>query len=116
MLAVDRLGKLGDAVQPLFITIDPEKDTPEHLKAYVALFHPRLLGLSGTAKEIHKVASAYKVYFGKADPSQPANPNIDHSSFVYLIDAGGKYVGYFPPGTPSDRIVEVLRPRIAPSG
>src|SRR5947209_14645018 len=97
--ALDGLGPTGEAVQPLFITVDPEKDTPEQLKAYVALFHPRLIELTGVPSQVQKVASAYKVYSATAGPSKKANPNIDHSGFTFLIDAGGKYLGFFPPGT-----------------
>ena len=58
--AIDQLGPAADAVQPLFITVDPEKDTPEQLKSYVALFHPRLIGLTGDPRAVKKVALAYK--------------------------------------------------------
>jgi protein SCO1 len=107
--ALDRLGPLADAVQPLFITVDPEKDTPEQLNTYVGQFHPRLIGLTGDPGEIRKVARAYKVYSAKTAPAERDDPNIDHSSLVYLIDATGKYVGYFPPGTSAERIAEVIR-------
>ncbi len=111
--ALDRLGPLSESVQPLFITVDPEKDTPDQLKSYVAQFHPRLIGLTGDAKEIRKVARAYKVYAAKTVPSQRDDPNVDHSSLVYLVDTTGKYVGYFPPGTSADQMVEVIRQQLA---
>ncbi len=111
--AIDNLGTAGQSVQPLFITIDPEKDTPEQLKGYVTLFHPRLIGLTGTASQIKRVALAYKVYYAKTGPSEQADYGVDHTGFIYLVDAGGNYVGFFPPGTPADRIVEVLRPYLA---
>jgi protein SCO1/2 len=111
--ALDRLGPLAAAVQPLFITIEPEKDTPEQLKSYVAQFHPRLIGLTGDQREIRKVARAYKVYAAKTAPAERDDPNIDHSSLVYLVDAAGKYVGYFPPGTSADRMAEVIRQQLA---
>jgi cytochrome oxidase Cu insertion factor (SCO1/SenC/PrrC family) len=111
--ALDALGPMGEALQPLFITVDPEKDTPEQLNAYVGLFHPRLIGLTGSAKEIRRVVNAYKVYAAKSEPLKSADPNIDHSGFTFLVDADGKYVGFFPPGTPAERIVEVIRPQLA---
>ena len=61
-LAVDRLGPAGDAVQPIFITVDPPRDTPEHLKEYVAMFHARFVGLTGDAAAIDAAARAYRVY------------------------------------------------------
>jgi protein SCO1/2 len=110
--ALDQLGPLGDAVQPLFITIEPEKDTPEQLKSYVGQFHPRLIGLTGDPREIRKVARAYRVYAAKTAPADRDDPNIDHSSLVYLVDATGKYVGYFPPRTSGDRMAEVIRQQL----
>jgi protein SCO1/2 len=111
--ALDQLGPLADGVQPLFITIEPEKDTSEQLKTYVGQFHPRLIGLTGDPREIQKVARAYKVYAAKTAPADRDDPNIDHSSLVYLVDATGKYVGYFPPGTAADRMAEVIRQQLA---
>jgi protein SCO1/2 len=113
--ALDRLGPLAERVQPLFITVEPEKDTPDQLKSYVAQFHPRLIGLTGDPREVRAVLRAYKVYAAKSAPA-PARrdePDVDHSILVYLVDAAGKYVGYFPPGTPADRMAEVVRQQLA---
>jgi protein SCO1/2 len=106
-LAVDGLGARADAVQPLFITLDPERDTAEHLADYVPLFHPRLIGLTGSTERIRHVALAYKVYYAKYPPDSP-DYVIDHSTFVYLVDAAGKYIGFFPPGTTADRMIEII--------
>jgi cytochrome oxidase Cu insertion factor (SCO1/SenC/PrrC family) len=110
--AVDRLGPDG-AVQPLFITIDPEKDTPPQLKAYVALIHPRLIGLTGDRRQISKVASDYRVFYAKSEPQKKGGSSIDHMSLVYVVGRDGKYVGFFPPGTSADRIVDTLRPLVS---
>ena len=107
-LAIDALGAAGEAVQPLFITLDPERDTVAHLADYVPLFHPRLIGLTGSADEIRKIALAYKVYYAKYPPGSPGYV-IDHSSFIYLVDQAGKYVGFFPPNTSADRMVDMLK-------
>jgi cytochrome oxidase Cu insertion factor (SCO1/SenC/PrrC family) len=107
-LAIDQLGREGDAIWPLFITLDPERDTAAHLAEYVPLFHPRLIGLTGSAKEIRTVARAYKVYYAQYPPGSP-DYVIDHSSFIYLVDQAGKYIGFFPPGTNADRLVEMLK-------
>ena len=96
-LAVDRLGSAGVAVRPLFITVDPERDTAAHLAEYVPLFHPRLIGLTGSAEQIGRTALAYKVYYAKFPPDSP-DYVVDHSSFIYLVDETGKYIGFFPPG------------------
>jgi cytochrome oxidase Cu insertion factor (SCO1/SenC/PrrC family) len=107
-LAVDGLGAEAEAVQPLFITLDPERDTAAHLADYVPLFHPRLIGLTGTPEQIRRVALAYKVYYAKYPPDSP-DYVIDHSSFVYLVDGAGNYIGFFPPGTTADRMIEMIK-------
>ncbi|HSP51086.1 MAG TPA: SCO family protein [Pseudolabrys sp.] len=111
--AIDKLGPAGDAVQPLFIAVDPEHDTPDTIKLYVALFHPRLIGLTGSAREIKKVALAYKVYYAKAEREKKYDRLIDHSGFIFLVGRDGKYLGIFPPGTPADRIIDGIRPYLA---
>jgi cytochrome oxidase Cu insertion factor (SCO1/SenC/PrrC family) len=113
-LALDRLGPAGDTVQPLFITLDPERDTPRHLADYVPLFHPRLIGLSGDATSIRQAARAYKVYYAKVSKAEASDYTIDHSGYVYLMDRAGRYLGFFPPGTPPDRMADVIRPYLAP--
>ena len=107
-LAVDRLGPDGEAVQPLFITLDPERDTAAHLADYVPLFHPRLIGLTGGAEEIRRAALAYKVYYARYPPGSP-DYVIDHSSFIYLVDESGTYIGFLPTGTTADRMIEIIR-------
>lgn len=111
--AVDKLGPMGEAVQPLFITVNPELDTPEQLKPYVTLFHPRLIGLTGNRRQIGDVTRAYKVYFARTTPGDRTDPNFDHGSVVYLVGTDGRYVGFFPPGTSADRMLEFLRPKLA---
>jgi len=111
--AIDKLGPASDGVQPLFITVDPEHDTPEAIKLYVALFHPRLIGLTGSASEIKKVARAYKVYYAKTETAKKSDRLIDHSGFIFLVGRDGKYLGFFPPGTPADRLIDGIRPHLA---
>src|SRR5262245_36847329 len=108
-LAIDRLGAAGEAVQPLFITVDPERDTPEHLADYVTMFHPRLIALTGDAAAIRDAARAYRVYYAKA-PTAGGDYTVDHSGFIYLLDRAGQYVGFFPPGTPPDAMADTMRP------
>ena len=110
--ALDKLGALGDAVQPVFITIDPERDSPAQLERYVALVHPRLIGLTGEARQIRRIADAYKVYYARTEPSIQNSTGVDHTGFVFLLDGDGKYIGFFPPGTSADRMVEIIRPQL----
>jgi protein SCO1/2 len=111
-LAIDGLGAEAEAVQPLFITLDPERDTAGHLADYVPLFHPQLIGLTGSAEQIRRVALAYKVYYAKYPPDSP-DYVIDHSAFIYLVDEAGKYIGFFPPGTTADRMIEIITPHLS---
>ena len=111
-LALDQLGPEGDKVQPLFITVDPERDTAEHLKEYLPLFHPRLIGLTGDAAAIGAVADAFKVYHVKVPNKQGDDYTIDHTAFIYLVGADGNYLGFFPPGTSAERIAETLRKQV----
>ena len=112
-MAIDRLGAAGEAVQPLFITVDPEHDTPETIKLYVGLFHPRLIGLTGSVRQIKQVARAYKVYYANSQSEKKSDRVIDHSGFVFLVGRDGQYLGFFPPGTPADRMIDVIRPYLA---
>jgi protein SCO1/2 len=106
-LALDKLGEAAERVQPLFVTVDPARDTAEHLKDYVPMFHPRLIGLTGDAAAIHKTAAAYRVYYAKV-PLKDDDYTVDHSSFIYLVGPDGHYLGLFPPGTPLDSIAQII--------
>lgn len=111
--ALDLLGHAARVVQPLFITIDPERDTPKHLASYVALFHPRLVGLTGEANAIRRAARAYKVHYAKVVLPDSSDYAIDHSAFIYLVDAQGQYLGFFPPGTSPERIAAIIQPHLS---
>lgn len=110
-LALDQLGPDGDVVRPIFITVDPERDTPEHLKEYLSMFHPRFVGLSGDPVAIKEAARAYRVYYARAGLVEP-DYTVDHSAFIYLIGRKGEYLGFFPPGTSAELLAGSLRPHI----
>lgn len=112
-LALDQLGTAGGRVQPLFVTLDPERDTPAHLADYVPAFHPRLIGLTGDDAAIRAAADAYKVYYAKVTNEGGNDYTLDHTAFIYLMGPDGKYLGFFPPGTGAERIAEMLRQQIA---
>lgn len=113
-LALDQLGPSADAVQPLFITLDPARDTAALLKDYVPLFHPRLIGLTGDAQAIAAAAEAYRVYYAKVPNQKGDDYTVDHSAFIYVIGADGQYLGFLPPNTSADRIATAIRPHLAP--
>lgn len=103
--AVNALGEKGEQVTPALITIDPERDTPDVLARYVALFHPRLVGLTGTPEQIDAAARAWHVYYGKVeDESVSEAYTMDHSSIVFLMGPDGEYLKLFRPQTPPDEM------------
>src|SRR5256886_16641851 len=108
-LTFDQLGQAGERGQQLFVTLDPDRDTPQHLANYVPLFHPRITGLTAEASSIRQAARAYKVYYAKV-PTARDEYTVDHSGYIYLMDRAGQYLGVFPPGTPPDRMADVIRP------
>jgi protein SCO1/2 len=110
--AVDALGKAGEAVQPIFITIDPERDTIERLGEYVSSFHPRLIGLTGAPEDIRKVALAYKAYYAKKENGRGEDYAIDHTGVTYLVGSKGQYLGFVPPQTTPERLVAVIRAQL----
>lgn len=107
------LGDDADKTQPVFITLDPERDTPEVLRAYVASFHPRFVALTGTEEEIRRVATSYKVYFEKVRVPGVASYVIDHAAYVFLLDREGRFVTLFPPGTSAERMAIMVREQLS---
>lgn len=113
--ALDQLGTKADSIQPLFITIDPQRDTPEVLKQYVSNFHPRLVGLTGTADEIASVAKAYRVYYSKVENNAgPDNYLMDHSTIIYLMDRQGRFLKHFTYTTDAPAFAQALGQAIIP--
>jgi protein SCO1/2 len=110
---VRTLGTEGEKLQLVFITLDPERDTQELLRSYVAAFHPRFVALRGTEDEVRRVATSYKVYFEKVRPPGSGAYLIDHMAFVFLLDRDGKYLAFFPPGTSAERMAVMVREVLA---
>jgi len=90
--ALDALGTAGDAIQPIFITVDPLRDTVEALAGYVPNFHPRLVGLTGTTRQTKAVAAAYSVFFKVEEHAQGDDYPVGHSGYVYLMGPDGAYL------------------------
>ena len=110
--ALEALGPAAEGVQPVFITIDPERDT-KLLTDYVAAFHRSLVGLTGPPDEIRKVANSYKAFYLKVQDERSRDYSIDHAGVIYLIGRNGEYLGFMPPQTNPDRLTEVLRKNLA---
>lgn len=90
----DKLGPDADKVNALFVTVDPERDTPQALKDYLSSFNPRLIGLGGDAAALADVAKAYRVYYKKV-PLKDGDYTMDHTAVVYLMDKNGRFVAPF---------------------
>lgn len=91
LVAVKKLlGRDGELVQGLFVTLDPQRDTPEVLKAYVENFDPTFLALYSTPEKLQALAKEYKVYYNKVDGPTPTSYTLDHSAGSYVYDAMGK--------------------------
>jgi cytochrome oxidase Cu insertion factor (SCO1/SenC/PrrC family) len=110
--ALDALGPAAEGVQPVFITIDPERDT-NVLADYVSSFHHRLVGLTGSPDEIRTVANSYKAFYVKVQDERSGEYSIDHAGIIYLMGRSGEYLGFMPPQTNPDRLTEVLRKNLA---
>jgi protein SCO1/2 len=95
--AMRKLGAKAGDIQPIFITIDPRRDTPPVLKRYVAAFDSRLIGLTGTAEQIARVAREYRVYYAphRTGPG-PDDYTMDHSSVLYLVGPDGRFLSAIP--------------------
>jgi protein SCO1/2 len=93
----------------VLVSIDPERDTPAQLAMYVASFHPRLVGLTGSQSEIDAMAKAYRVYVKKVpDPKSTAGYTIDHSSIIYVMGPDGSYRSHFTHATNPDAMADRL--------
>jgi protein SCO1/2 len=107
--ALDKLGDKAKEVVPIFISLDPERDTPEAMAAYVKSFGPNFVGLTGSPEAIASAAKAYRVAYAKVEnKASPENYSVDHSALVYLMDPQGLYLAHFPYGTNAAEMAEKL--------
>lgn len=98
----------GEQVQVLFVTLDPERDTPAQLAAYLPHFDARIVGLTGTPSDVQRVAELYKAYYAKV-PLKAGGYLVDHSAGIYLLDRDGRFRGSFPAGATAELVSGVLR-------
>lgn len=111
--ALDALApEVAAQVVPIFITIDPERDTPAQLADYVSRFHPRLRGFTGTADQIGEAARRYRVYYAKARRADAGDYLMDHSSFIYLVGPDGRVRLPFRPETSPETMAATITGQI----
>ena len=96
---LDHMGATSERVQALFVTVDPVRDTPKFLADYVAQFHPRMVGLTGTEQQIADIAKKYRVFYRKTEIPSASEYLVDHSNFFYLMGPDGKFLSMFRGGT-----------------
>jgi cytochrome oxidase Cu insertion factor (SCO1/SenC/PrrC family) len=106
--ALDLLGDRAKKIQPLFITVDPARDTPEFLASYVANFHPRLIGLTGSADQVAAAAKAYRVFYAKSEQPGSTEYLMDHSAFVYLMGPDGGFRAVFRRATSPQAMADAI--------
>jgi cytochrome oxidase Cu insertion factor (SCO1/SenC/PrrC family) len=107
--AIRDLGRAGRDIQPVFVTLDPARDTPALLRRYAKAFHPRLLAVRGSEAEIRAVADAWRQYYRVVPGERPGEYSVEHAAYTYVIDRRGRFREAIPPGTPSRRMAEVFR-------
>lgn len=107
--ALEQLGDKAKKAVPIFITLDPERDTPEAMANYVKSFGPNFVGLTGSPEAIAAAAKAYRVAYSKVENKDSAGDySVDHSALAYLMDPEGRYVTHFSYGLSADQMAEKL--------
>jgi len=114
--ALDRLGPLAARVVPVFITIDPERDTVAALAEYTKLFDERLVGLTGSKEQIAAAAKSYRVYYARAKAKDNSDYLMDHSSFIYLVGPDGGFRALFRHGIAVQELADGMKGRIEAGG
>ncbi len=112
-LVLEGLGDDAAEVTPLFVTIDPERDSPKVLKDYLGRFDERFIGLTGSIKQIEHMEDIYKVYSAKAQDPEHTEYTMNHSALVYLIAPDDKVLHLFHSSDTPDQIIEIIRAAMA---
>ena len=108
--ALDKLGpSFARKLVPIFITVDPERDTPAVMKTYVEAFGPAIQGLTGSPEDIAKVAKEFKVYAAKVKGDSPEHYTVDHSAILYLMGPDGRFIAHFTHGISVDDLMAGLK-------
>lgn len=111
-LTLDLLGEDAKKVQPIFISIDPQRDTPEQLKSYVSLYHNNIQGLTGSVAQIANVAKTFKVYYRRGEDVGDGNYMMDHSTVIYLADGEGKVLEAFADNAGAEAMAQAIKTRL----
>ena len=113
--ALEKLGSEADEIEPLFITVDPKRDTPQVMSDYLKSFDTRIVGLTGSKFQTDAAAHAYRVYVS-AQKSDGDDYLVDHSAYIYVMDPQGKFVSVIPGDMGGDKMADQLRATMAHAG
>lgn len=111
--AINQLGNISSKVQPIFISVDPERDTPQAAADYASHFGKNFLGLSGTPEQIKRTADQFKVFYSKVeDKGSALGYVVDHSGFIYLMGTDGEYLTHFASNTTEQELLKGLKDHV----
>ena len=111
--ALEQIGDLADRIQPLYITVDPDRDTPAVMRAFLEMDYPRFVGLTGSSEQIEEAKASFRVFARRgADPDDPDGYVVPHSAMTYLLDRQGEYVEHFTDTAEAGEIARHLRQRV----
>lgn len=111
--ALEALGDAAEKITPLFVTIDPKRDTVEAMRDYVSYFHPRLVGLTGTVLEIAQVTKAYGIFYAVSeDDGSTTEYLMDHTTTMYLMGPDGQYRTHLRAGMTAEEMAAAIRPHL----
>jgi protein SCO1/2 len=111
---LDRLGPLAERLQPLYVTVDPERDTPEVMRAFLERSYPRFTGLTGSREQVERAKKAFRVFAHRApDADDPASYVVPHSAITYLLDPAGRYATHFTDAVGEAEMIDRLRSFLA---
>ncbi len=107
--ALDALGPIGERITPIFVTVDPERDTPKVIAEYVSYFHPRMIGLSPHADQLAALAAAWRVKYARVELKDKDSYAVDHTAAIFLADPSGAIVGRYPHDLDGDVLAKRIR-------
>ena len=118
--ALDSLGDAASNIVPIFVSVDPDRDTPDYLKDYLIHFHPAIQGLTGTIGQIKQIAKSYGIYYARVQEEGTTDNEaddylMDHTAITFLMGPDGQYVAHFGHGTTADAMAEKLASILAAS-
>lgn len=105
----DELGSDAAKVAPIFVSVDPERDTPEVMKNYMSSFNSSMIGVTGDKAQIKAAADAFKVYYSAGKTETDGGYNMDHSGYIYLMDKDGKYLKHFAYDASAEDVVTAVK-------